>query len=69
MPVYTYKCKDCGLVFDFLMIKKTEKPKCKGCGSYNLEKQLTTFAVRMDNTNTTGGSNSSCPTGTCPISG
>lgn len=65
MPIYTYKCKDCGMIFDFLMVKKTEKPRCKKCGSQNLEKQLTTFGVRIGNSG--GNSNPSCPTGTCPI--
>ncbi len=53
------------MIFDFLMVKKTEKPRCKKCGSQNLEKQLTTFGVRIGNSG--GNSNPSCPTGTCPI--
>lgn len=40
MPIYTYKCKKCGVVFDFLMLQKSEKPVCAKCGSEHLEKQL-----------------------------
>lgn len=39
MPIYVYKCKDCGTVFDFLMVKKDDNPKCINCASANLEKQ------------------------------
>ena len=56
MPIYTYKCKDCGEIFDFLMITKTEKPKCEKCGSEKLEKQITVFGVR-GNSSSTGGPN------------
>jgi putative FmdB family regulatory protein len=66
MPIFTYKCKDCGEVFDFLMLNKSEKPKCKKCGSKNLEKQFAAFGVRMGESSST--SSSSCPTGTCPLS-
>jgi len=67
MPIYTYKCKKCGLVFDFLMMKKSEKPKCTKCGSEDLEKKVAAFGIKM-NSSSSGGS-SSCPTGTCPFPG
>jgi len=66
MPIYTYKCKNCGQIFDFLKLKKSEKAKCKKCGSTNLEKQFAAFGVRMNDSSSTSGS--SCPTGTCPLS-
>ena len=64
MPIYLYKCEECGDVFEYLIIKSTDKPKCDKCGSSKLKKLPTTFGVRMDSS----GSSGSCPTGTCPIS-
>jgi putative FmdB family regulatory protein len=65
MPIFTYKCKDCGEVFDFLMLNKSEKPKCTKCGSKKLEKQFAAFGVKMGASSSTNSS--SCPTGTCPL--
>jgi putative FmdB family regulatory protein len=56
MPIYTYKCRDCNEIFDFLMIDKTEKPTCIKCGSDKLERKIATFGV---NTNTSSKSSSS----------
>lgn len=48
MPIFTYRCKDCGSQFDFLKIKQTEQVTCTKCGSSNLEKQITApSAIRM----------------------
>lgn len=41
MPIYSFKCKNCGAVFDFLVMKPSDKPSCSKCGSDNLEKQIT----------------------------
>ena len=65
MPIYTYKCKECGEIFDFLKLKKSEKARCKKCGSTNLEKQFAAFGVKMSDS--PSASSSSCPTGTCPF--
>ena len=68
MPVFTYVCKECGENFDLLVGVTSEKvePKCKKCGSKNIEKTLSSFSVG----NAKGTASSpglSCPTGTCPI--
>lgn len=68
MPLYTYKCKECGEKFDLLVgvtLEKTEF-KCKKCKSKNIEKTLEAFSVGASNPKS-GSSGSSCPTGTCPI--
>jgi putative FmdB family regulatory protein len=40
MPIYEYKCKDCGAVSEFLVNVGKEKPdiSCSHCGSRELEK-------------------------------
>ncbi len=45
MPIFTYKCKECGEVFDFLMLLRNEKAKCLKCGSEKIEKQISVFGV------------------------
>ncbi|MDP8218613.1 MAG: zinc ribbon domain-containing protein [Candidatus Theseobacter exili] len=64
MPIYTYTCNDCGETFDLLVgmtAKKTEL-KCPKCNNKNIKKEMGSFNVGK-----TGGSGSSCPTGTCNL--
>jgi len=68
MPIYSYRCKDCGAEFELLVgiTQSSKKPKCKKCGSKNLKRLFSSFGVRMGSSST---GSSSCPTGTCPITG
>jgi putative FmdB family regulatory protein len=47
MPIYTYKCKDCGEEFDLLVgvTSDSEKLICKECGSENLKRIYSAFEV------------------------
>ncbi len=46
MPVFEYKCNDCGVVIEFLESgSKTQKHQCSKCGSMNMQKMLSGFAV------------------------
>jgi len=67
MPIYTYKCKKCGKTFDFLagVGRGNEKPQCPKCKTREVEKLFAPFGVRVGNSI----NDSSCPTGTCPLSG
>ena len=47
MPIYTYQCKRCGTTFDFLKVKRSEKPSCPKCKSTDLKKQMTAAGVIM----------------------
>lgn len=44
MPIYTYKCSDCGTVYDKLMRLSDSAPTCEQCGAEpsHQEKQLST---------------------------
>ena len=68
MPIYTYVCNECGKNFDLLVGVTSERvePKCRKCGSRNIEKTLSSFSVgnSKDKSSSLG---LSCPTGTCPI--
>lgn len=42
MPIYEFKCRNCGQEFEFLKIKSDETvqcPKCQAKGEGNLEKK------------------------------
>lgn len=58
MPLYEYKCKKCGAVFEKLILDSSwEKDlKCPSCGSKELGKELSVFASNIKSSN----SQSSC---------
>ncbi|MEW6411221.1 MAG: zinc ribbon domain-containing protein [Candidatus Zixiibacteriota bacterium] len=51
MPLFEYKCSDCGSKFEELVSSDT-KVECPKCGSENVTKLLSTFSA-------SGGSSSS----------
>jgi putative FmdB family regulatory protein len=53
MPIYTYKCQDCGTVADYLVKKWGQKPDgCKDCGSQIIAREWSgqTFACTKSST-------------------
>ena len=63
MPIYEYRCESCEHRFETL-VRGSETPACPTCGSRQLARELSTFAV------STGGSTSyrsaaPAPCGTC----
>lgn len=47
MPIYEYRCRDCGKKSTFLTLSVASpfEPKCKKCGSANLDKLVSRIAV------------------------
>jgi putative FmdB family regulatory protein len=47
MPIYEYRCRDCQKKSTFitLSIGSALEPKCKNCGSGNMEKLVSRFAL------------------------
>ncbi len=47
MPLYEYRCKDCGEFFDKLrpVSKADDEIRCPRCQSKETERQLSTFAA------------------------
>jgi len=44
MPLYEYQCKTCGHRFEALVYRSAH-PVCPSCGSQDLERLLSAFAV------------------------
>jgi putative FmdB family regulatory protein len=39
MPIFDYRCEDCGEEFEYFSVRSADKPHCPGCGSTELEKK------------------------------
>jgi len=45
MPIFEYKCRDCGTTFEEIVLSSSSRIVCKSCESEQVEKQLSVFAV------------------------
>ena len=46
MPLFEFKCRDCGTTFEKIVPSSTTEVCCRKCESPNLEKLLSVFAVK-----------------------
>jgi putative FmdB family regulatory protein len=53
MPIYEYRCRDCGTIFEALV--RGEVAKCVRCGSISLDKLLSAPAVLSGETSRPAG--------------
>ena len=71
MALFEYKCKECGVVSEHLVYSDSDKVACPKCGSENLEKLLSGFAVSVKSgsvpTDTSNCPNGGCCGGSCGI--
>ncbi len=65
MPLYEYKCLDCGEVFEVLQSSYKQNPDlaCKNCGSSHFKKLVSSFSAGLNSSS----ESESCPTGTCAL--
>jgi putative FmdB family regulatory protein len=78
VPIFEYRCKKCGHKMEFLEKSRSiSKHVCEQCGSNNLQKLLSGFAVGRSKSSSSescglcpegpcGGD--ICASGTCPLS-
>ena len=68
MPVYEYKCAECGVVTEFLeSASNRKKHECPDCGNEDMQKMMSVFAP-MAKQRGAGGKCDSCPEHKCPYS-
>ncbi len=51
MPVYEFRCQECGKVSEFLLSSPSggKKPVCPGCGSQDLERLISAPSLLHNN--------------------
>jgi len=69
MPIYEFKCKHCGHVFEelFFSLREEREVCCPSCQSKDTEKLMSLFGGRFGSASA-GASCSSCSTTSCPPS-
>ncbi len=62
MPIYEYRCTDCGAEFPRLqsMNATSEGVSCPKCGSESVERKLSTFASSSSSSDSAVGSGAGC---------
>ena len=66
MPIYEYRCQDCGTKFEKLVRRSTDVAtlECPSCGKQRLDQELSTFAAHASS-GTKAAPMPSCPSGRC----
>ena len=71
MPIYEYKCEDCGTKFEKLVRRSAEAEgiECPSCGRKHLKQELSVFAAHASG-GTKAPQGPMCPSGgMCPTPG
>jgi len=63
MPMYEYKCQECGQRFEALILSPKDEVHCLKCGSISVERQLSTFAVGSGSSKAGSSASPSCGSG------
>jgi putative FmdB family regulatory protein len=64
MPIFEYKCDDCGSAFEKLVRRADDRVVCPQCGESHLTTQFSTFAAHA-NGKSASSAMPSCPGGMC----
>jgi len=62
MPIYEYRCLDCGKVFEKIVSLHTKSMTCQSCESKNVEKLFSAFAVQSSDSSSFESSPEGCTT-------
>jgi putative FmdB family regulatory protein len=70
MPIYEYKCQDCGSKFEKLVRRSDDADalECPSCGKKHLNQELSTFAAHA-NGSPKDSALPPCAGGRCPTPG
>jgi putative FmdB family regulatory protein len=66
MPIYEYRCEDCGTKFEKLVRRQAEVPgvECPSCGLKHLKQEFSSFAAHAGG-NARSAEMPVCPSGRC----
>lgn len=59
MPIYEYKCNECGNVFSKLVFNQSAEIHCEKCGSEKVDKLMSVISSCSGGSASTGGCGSS----------
>jgi len=67
MPIFEYKCQDCGTKFEKLLRRSADAAQldCPACGQKHLTQELSTFAAHANASAAHRGDAAVCPSGMC----
>ena len=71
MPIYEYRCQDCGSKFEKLVRRESDVPEleCPKCGQKHLAQELSTFAAHACSASKPAAGMPPCAGGRCPNPG
>ena len=69
MPLYEYRCEECGTKFEKLVSNFESSVSCTKCDSYNVTKQFSVFAARVSEGHTREMPAESCGSCSMPSQG
>jgi len=71
MPIYEYKCNDCGTVFEQIILSKHNKEKvaCTKCGSSKVQKTISAASLKLSSHSTPNSISSGALSGCSSPSG
>jgi putative FmdB family regulatory protein len=64
MPIFEYKCEDCGTSFEKL-VRNGAEVACPSCGEHHLKQQFSTFSAHANGAPKAKDMMPSCPGGMC----
>jgi putative FmdB family regulatory protein len=67
MPIYEYKCQDCGTKFEKLLRRSADGAEvdCPSCGQKHLTQEFSTFAAHANGPAAKSADAPMCPSGMC----
>jgi putative FmdB family regulatory protein len=67
MPIYEFRCLQCGHVFELFNLRKNEQieMKCPECGGVKIERVMSKISISSSKGSSTRSTFRSCPEGTC----
>jgi putative FmdB family regulatory protein len=71
MPIYEYRCEDCGTKFEKLVRRTADgmELECPSCGQKHLKQELSTFAAHANGSSKPAQTPAGCPRGSCGNAG